>query len=270
VREGCALLFFHGPAAEGPRFRLRREGARWALAGGGAETFDEAHLRRALEEDPLRFSTSALLRPLVQDTLLPAAAYVGGPAEVSYFAQLGPVYDELGVPQPLVAPRARFRVLEAPARRRLAQLGLSAADAERPRAELLARAARTRTGAPSADDLRRRVADGIVPAADALARDVTAADPGLAHAAARARASVQRVLERLVARYAHDLGARDEATAARVDKVIAALAPGGVPQERFYSWPSLAARQGAARFRALVLARLAATPFPTEPLELEP
>ena len=36
--------------------------------------------------------TSALLRPLLQDRLLPTAAYVGGPAEIAYHAQIGPAY----------------------------------------------------------------------------------------------------------------------------------------------------------------------------------
>jgi bacillithiol biosynthesis cysteine-adding enzyme BshC len=269
VREGCALLFFHARGAAGPRFRLRREGTRWGLAGAD-DALDDADVRRSLEAEPLRFSTSALLRPLVQDALLPAAAYVGGPAEVSYFAQLGPVYDELELPQPLVAPRARFRVVDAPTRRRLAQLGLGAADAERPRAELLARLASARAGDLAPDDLRRRVTDVIAPAVDALTRDVTAADPGLGRAADRTRATVARGLDRLLGRFAHDLGARDAAAVARLDKVLRDLAPGGAPQERAYGWPSLAARLGAAAFKALVLARLAETPFPTEPLELGP
>jgi bacillithiol biosynthesis cysteine-adding enzyme BshC len=271
VREGCALLFFHARGAEGPRFRLQRVGARWGLAGAD-ETLEDADVRRALDAEPLRLSTSALLRPLVQDALLPTAAYVGGPAEVSYFAQLGPVYDELALPQPLVAPRARFRVVDAPTRRRLAQLGLAAADAERTRAELLARLASARQVDVGAhpEDLRRRAADVVAPAVDALARDVTAADPGLARAADRTRASVARALDRLLGRYAHDLGARDAAAVARLDKVLRALAPGGAPQERVYAWPSLAARHGGAAFKALVLARLAETPFPTEPLEIEP
>jgi bacillithiol biosynthesis cysteine-adding enzyme BshC len=271
VREGCALLFFHPHArgAEGPRFRLRRDGPRWGLAGAD-EVLDDVAVRRALEGDPLRFSTSALLRPPVQDALLPTAAYVGGPAEVSYFAQLGPVYDELGLPQPLVAPRARFRVVDAATRRRLAQLGLAAADADRPRAELLARVAAAHAGGARPEDLRRRVADAIAPAVDALAREVTAAEPGLARAADRTRASVARALDRLLGRYAHDLGARDAAAVARLDEVLRALAPGGASQERVYAWPSLAARHGAAAFKALVLARLAETPFPTEALELTP
>src|SRR5204862_346704 len=108
--------------------------------------------------DPLRFSTSALLRPIVQDALLPVAAYVGGPAELSYFAQLGPVYDHFGLAPPLVMPRARVRVVDARARRLLEELSLSPADLALPDAELAARLPGTRPpGAPDPAAIARRI-----------------------------------------------------------------------------------------------------------------
>jgi bacillithiol biosynthesis cysteine-adding enzyme BshC len=271
VRAECSLVFFHEREAAGPRFRLRRGPDRdhWALAGAG-DLVGAVELRRCLEREPLRLSTSALLRPLVQDTLLPTAAYVGGPAEVSYFAQLGPLYETFGLPPPLVLPRARFRVVDAATRRRLQQLGLSADDAAAPRHELLARLAPVEPDEGAPDALRRAVAERIAPAVDDVTRAALAGDAGLARAAARTRATVDRALGRFIARYARERGARDGVAAARLDKVQRALAPGGVPQERFYGWPSLAARHGAATLKRLVLERLAAAPFATTLQELTP
>ena len=276
VRDGCALLFFHPRGAEGPRFRLRRvqraaAGARWELAGA-SDSLSDADVRAMLARDPLRFSTSALLRPLLQDTLLPTAAYVGGPAEVSYFAQLGPVYDVFGLPQPLVIPRGRFRVVDIGTRRRLTALGLRAADTGLAHAELVSRVdARHAPGAAAAspEALRRRVAEGILPTVDELARAIVDADPAAARAATRTRATVERALGRLVDRYARDLLARDGVASSRLDKIQRALCPDGIPQERFYAWPSLAARHGVAAFKELVMERLARAPFPTEIEELE-
>lgn len=56
-------------------------------------------------------SPAALLRPLFQDYVLPTATYIGGPAEIAYFAQLHPWYEALEVKQPPVLPRASMTLL---------------------------------------------------------------------------------------------------------------------------------------------------------------
>jgi len=234
-----------------------------------------AEIDVALGHEPLRFSTSALLRPIVQDTLLPTAAYVGGPAEVSYFAQLGPLYDHFRLAMPIVVPRARFRCLDAHTRRRLGELGLGADDVTLPRAELLARLpAGPSPENPSAAALAARVAAHIAPAVDDIAATVAALDPrdrNLERAAARTRAHVARALERLTERYARKLAERDGVALRRLARVQDALAPGGVPQERAYAWPSLAGRHGPVALKAMVLERLAAAgPFTTVLQDLTP
>ena len=278
LRPDCALLFGHLGAATGPRFRMeRQEGigtSTWRLAGGDG-VFSNREIAEALVGDPLRFSTSALLRPIVQDTLLPTAAYVGGPAEVSYFAQTGPLYEHFDLAMPLIVPRARFRCLDPHTRRRLAELGLVADDVARPQAELVARLPNTAShGNPSAADLTARVASEIAPAVEQIAATATALDPkdrNLARAAERTRAHVARALARLTGRYARKLAEREAVALGRLARVQNALAPGGVPQERAYAWPSLAGRLGPAALKKLVFERLAAAgPFTTALQDLEP
>ena len=63
---------------------------------------------------PERTSTSALTRPLLQDFVLQPDIFVGGPAEVAYYAQISPLHRLLGVPMPRVALRGH--VLVAPKR----------------------------------------------------------------------------------------------------------------------------------------------------------
>jgi len=78
-------------------------------------------LRDAISGQPQEFSPSALLRPVIQDTLLPTAAYIAGPAEVAYMAQTQVVYQGLGVPMPAILPRSSFTLVEPPIARFLAQ-----------------------------------------------------------------------------------------------------------------------------------------------------
>jgi bacillithiol synthase len=285
VRPDCALVFAHLGAATGPRYRLERQAgtsgssdasAAWRLAGAGTDAaFSAREIAEALSRDPLRFSTSALLRPIVQDTLLPTAAYVGGPAEVSYFAQTGPLYDHFRLTMPLIVARARFRVIDPHTRRRLAEVGLGADDVARPQAELVGRLPSTASqGHPGVAELAARVASEIAPAVDRIAAAAIALDPkdrNLSRAAERTRAHVARALARLTGRYARKLAERDGVALGRLGRVQNALAPGGVPQERAYAWPSLAGRLGPAALKALVFARLAAVgPFTTTLQDLEP
>ena len=71
----------------------------------------------ALESHPERFSPNVLLRPLYQDSLFPTLAYVAGPSELAYFAQIGGLYEHFDIAMPLVVPRASMSFVE-PAQRR--------------------------------------------------------------------------------------------------------------------------------------------------------
>ena len=273
--RSCALVFFHQDSAAGPRFRLQRStragAAEWALAGT-RETVTHAELLDLLAREPLRFSTSALLRPIVQDALLPTAAYVGGPGEINYFAELGPLYQHLGVPAPLLVPRARFSCVDARTRRGLEQLGLRASDLALPSHELRARLRAARPpGAPDPQELRERVARQILPAVEEISSAISATGEPLRRPAQRTRDSVAHALEQLIGRYARGLVERDETTQRRIQQIEAALHPGGVPQERFYAWPWLASRLGPLVLKRLVFERLEqAGPFATDILELLP
>jgi bacillithiol biosynthesis cysteine-adding enzyme BshC len=274
LRRDCALVFFHPDGPGGPRFRLSRRGAGWALSGA-ARGATEAEVADALAREPLRFSTSALLRPIVQDALLPTAAYVGGPAEVSYFAQLAPLYARFDLTPPLVVPRARFLCLDARSRRLLHGLGLSPHEllAGRTDAELLSRVLLPETAAaPDPEALAARARQVVQGTSDLAARIVEAlpADRNLGRAAVRTRASVQAAVDRLVNRYRRTLAGRDGVTLQRLARLRNALAPQGVPQERAYAWPSLAGRHGPAALGRAVSARLAVVgPFQGGLEELE-
>ena len=109
VAEGASLLFLVDQET-GERVALRRPAEGQWRAGGHVYNSDD--LLAILEKTPERLSPNALLRPVFQDTLLPTAAYVGGPAEVAYFAQSAVLYDKiLGRITP-VLPRLSATLIE--------------------------------------------------------------------------------------------------------------------------------------------------------------
>ncbi|MCX7797298.1 MAG: bacillithiol biosynthesis cysteine-adding enzyme BshC [Melioribacter sp.] len=79
---------------------------------GKRKKFSKEELLEQLNLYPERFSPNVLLRPICQDYLLPTAFYVGGPSEISYFAQLSPLYEIYNIIQPIIYPRASATIVE--------------------------------------------------------------------------------------------------------------------------------------------------------------
>jgi uncharacterized protein YllA (UPF0747 family) len=81
-----------------------------------------------VEAEPECFSPNALLRPVVQDYLLPTAACVAGPTEIAYFAQAEVIYRHLLGRMPVILPRAAFTLLDAKAENLLRRYHLKVED----------------------------------------------------------------------------------------------------------------------------------------------
>ena len=121
ARSGDELnLFWHG---------AHREAVRVGPGGGlrlveSGRTLGSRELLRMLRERPGDASPGVLLRPLVQDHLFPTAAYVGGPAEVAYWAQVTALYPLFDMAPTAVAPRAGATLLEPRVAKVLDRFGL--------------------------------------------------------------------------------------------------------------------------------------------------
>ena len=107
VTESSTLLF---RIVEGQRVAIRPKNGGF-VAGNMQESFEDTW--KALEQYPEQFSANALLRPVIQDTLLPTIAYIGGPAEIAYHAQTSLLYKRLLGRAPAILPRAGFTLVTA-------------------------------------------------------------------------------------------------------------------------------------------------------------
>lgn len=121
-----------------------REGARTAIhrrvtgsnqaaefvigADSGAQKLSLAELLNQIAAAPENFSPNVLLRPVVQDFLLPTLAYAGGAAEAAYFTQVGAVYETiLGRVTPIV-PRFSATIIDPKVQGKLQHHGITVLD----------------------------------------------------------------------------------------------------------------------------------------------
>jgi uncharacterized protein YllA (UPF0747 family) len=121
---------------DGRREALRSRNGKF-YAGHASFTLEE--MRAAIEKTPEAFTPNVLLRPIVQDTLLPTAAYIAGPAEIAYMAQAQVVYEKLLGRMPAILPRASFTIVEPLLARKLGKFGLKIGDVFRGRQLLRSR-----------------------------------------------------------------------------------------------------------------------------------
>jgi bacillithiol biosynthesis cysteine-adding enzyme BshC len=77
------------------------------------ERLSPEELKRRIEEHPEDFNANVLLRPVLQDYWLPTLAYIGGPAEIAYFAQVGVVFEKLLGRVTTVLPRMSATLIES-------------------------------------------------------------------------------------------------------------------------------------------------------------
>jgi bacillithiol biosynthesis cysteine-adding enzyme BshC len=112
-----------------------RDGSRIPLhtdATGSFSIGDAKHSKEALialtDSSPQTFSPNVLLRPVVQDYLLPTLAYVGGAAEVAYFAQAAILYEHFLNRVTPIVPRFSATLIEAKPQALLEKYKLSFTD----------------------------------------------------------------------------------------------------------------------------------------------
>ena len=124
VSEDMVPLFIMD---DGRRAALTHHDGRFAVKGSD-RSFSNEELVELANRCPSCFSPNVTLRPVVQDYLLPTAAYIGGPAEIAYFAQLRAVYETLGRQEPCVLPRASFTIVEGRHQKTMKKYGLDLQD----------------------------------------------------------------------------------------------------------------------------------------------
>jgi bacillithiol synthase len=122
VTSSHTLCFF---IENGVRTPIRVEDGTFLI---GERRLSRQEILAETERCPEQFSANVLLRPLTQDHLLPTLCYIGGPAEVAYFAQIETVYRKLANRVTPVLPRIFATIVEPRQAKLLDRYGMKLTD----------------------------------------------------------------------------------------------------------------------------------------------
>jgi bacillithiol synthase len=245
VTSSSVLLFTLQNGARTP-IQRRANGNSWEFviaSESTSEKLSSAELLDRIATAPEKFSPNVLLRPVVQDYLLPTLAYAGGAAEAAYFAQAGAVYEKvLGRVTPIV-PRFSATLVEPKVQRWLRQYGITVLDTFRGSEALRhTLAARTLPADLQAafERANKSVAESFAGLHDALAK----LDPTLVEASQTGISKVQYQLDRLRERAMAAELRRSEVVSRHAEALSQALYPEDALQERGVAGVYYVARHG--------------------------
>jgi bacillithiol biosynthesis cysteine-adding enzyme BshC len=212
---------------DGHRIALKRVNGSF-VAPHRKWTADELAARAA------ELSPNALLRPVLQDYLLPTAAYVGGPAELAYLAQSQVIYAKLLGRQPVAFPRAGFTLLDERAAKRMRRYDLNLpgllTDDQSLREKMSARLV------PA--ELQQRLAateQTVTGALETLSRELGRFDVSLNGALSTSRRKIEYQIGKIGRKTASQIMARDAQAAADAKSLSGLVYPEKHLQERLYS-----------------------------------
>ena len=232
--EDHTSLFFL--LENGKRLTLRRAGDEYVLNG-------RRFTREELAGQAASLSPNALLRPVVQDSMLPTVAYIGGPAEVAYLAQSAALYEGILGRMPLAIPRTGFTILDHRSEKLMTRYGLSLPDFFHGSEALRERVA-ARLAPPTLTAAVGRTSEGVHAALDHLRRELASFDPTLAVALDRSGRKIQHQLDKIARKAGREALRRDARAAQDSASLYGLLYPERHLQERLYSILPFLAKHG--------------------------
>ena len=220
------------------------------LEGNGAfvtrrssERFTRAQLEGIAAETPERLSPNVLLRPVIEAALFPTLAYVGGPGEMEYLPEAGPLFSSLGVAPQTHVPRWSGVIIEARVDKILNKHGLTPADFAGQPGTLETRIAKAELPPDLAESLKA-LRDEVESRFARISGEVQQLDPTLERTVQSARnaalAGTNEIEKKLVASLKRTQGT----LVSQLARARAALMPDGKPQERVLTSASFLARYG--------------------------
>lgn len=207
------------------------------------QSFSPAEVRERLDREPERFSPNVALRCLVQQRVLGAAAYIAGPGEIAYWAQLRPLFDHFELEMPVVYPRSHAALTGLKLNQLRQKYGFSLSDLEEPPPVLVERALKQTMQSPALDVVREH-RSRLTGEAAAMADALVAVDGSVRDMAQGLTKRLGDELDRLERALLLGDETQRRAVEKQVIRLCNSLAPGRKPQERAYTIFSFLFQQG--------------------------
>lgn len=229
IGEDSTLLFVEREGNRLPLHNSEANGQRFTI--GDDHTTSLEDLNSEIFTQPLSLSSNVLLRPLVQDTLLPTIAYVAGPSELAYLGQAQVLYSVFGRPMPAVLPRSGFTLVEPRIERWMEKYQVGIEDIWQGRKHLTQCIASTAFPEGWSERFDQTESD-LAGLLARLRKDIEALDPTLLDTLAHTQEKIQYQVDKLKGKLTRSAMTRSEILARHEQALLGAIMPEKELQER--------------------------------------
>ena len=193
--------------------------------------FTHEEIISEIENNPQNFSANVLLRPICQDYILPTAFYIGGPSEISYFAQVMKLYGLFNIESPYIYPRSSVTIIEKNISSVLDKYNLSVedifTDIEKLKFKVVESISET-----AVENIFNKTHKDIDLTFDNLKEQLFGIDKTIADATSKYRDKILHYLNELKDKAKDSQAKKHEITLRQIDKASVALYPASNLQER--------------------------------------
>ncbi len=230
------------------RERIVKEGDQYTV-NNTEISFSKDEIIADLNQFPERYSPNVLVRPLMQERILPNIAYVGGGGELSYWLQLKNTFTEAATPFPVQVLRDSALLLEEADRIKLKKLNLDVGDVFQPQEELI----RSLVFKLADEDLSLTTQlTTLKESLDGLHEKAERIDSSLIRSLEAEKARLEKSFKRLEKKFIRAEKRKQCCMVGQVERLYGSVFPHGKFQERYVNFTPFYVRFGDTLFDALL------------------
>ncbi len=198
---------------------------------GKRKKFSFDDILNQIEFTPERFSPNVLLRPICQDYLFSTGFYIGGPGEISYFAQINPLYEIYEIEEPFIYPRASATIVEQGVNQVLNKHSFTYTDIFSDEEELIKRIVKA-SSEINLEDLFAKSSEEINKVLEDISGKLTSIDKTLGDLSEKSKQRIDQTFELLKNKASEAEKRKYDTSIRQLTKVRNILFPNGSLQER--------------------------------------
>lgn len=215
---------------KGNRIKLSYENNTWSADGNGT-SWSSKELIDEIEKHPDRFSPNVFLRPILQNELLPSFAYIAGPGEISYHAQMKDFFRDFNQTMPVIVPRFSATLMESGIDRIFEKLPFELSDYNE-RIEDLESRFIEQSDSPDIESIFDEWRSQVDKVSENPIEEIKNIDPTLEGSSEKAKATFFTELDKLKGKVYRSVKDQEKTQLKRIRKIKTNLFPNGNLQER--------------------------------------